>query len=136
MQWLIDIVVEAVLAAIGIPPVYIWRGDPGPVDYVVGDLTIDDNWHVLDISSIVPAGAQAVDIRVTYTNTTINRELAFKKEGQTFGTVGLSFITQVASLANKGNGLIALNDDRKIEYKVRDAGNWLGISITIKGWIL
>ena len=131
MQWLIDLVIEA----IGIPPTYIDRGDYTGSDYTQATLTFDANWHTLDLSGIIDPGATAVEIRFKAQTQAVPKKVRFRKHGTTMTFNTCSFRTQVANLANNTNLVIGVSEDGKIDFWA-DAGVWTGVSLVIRGWWL
>lgn len=131
MQWLIDLIIEA----IGIPPVFIDRGDPFLPDFAIGDLTLDATWHELDLSAIVPEGASCVALNIAVFNNFINKSFEVRTLGKVNHYNLGGVITQVANLANMGDVQVHPDSDRKIEY-LATAGGWFVVNITVKGWWL
>lgn len=131
MQWLIDLVTEA----IGIPPVYIDRGDTAAWDFEKADFDIDGAWHELDLSAIVPEGAQAVYITSYWRATALNRVINFRRHGNSNNVVALRSSNNVADVIVRFNGLVACDEDRKIDFNI-EAGLYNYIYVTISGWIL
>lgn len=135
MQWLIDIIIEAVIAAIGIPPVFIDRGDPAAADYVTGDFIKDETWRELDLSAIVPEGAQAVTCFVLMKAVLTGKFFAVKKGGQVNG-VNISQIMSIAAgVYNTADFTVAVDSNRKVEYYAK-AGVYTVLNVTVKGWWL
>lgn len=131
MQWLIDMVIEA----IGVPPTFIDRGDPITVDFDKADFTLDDAWHELDLSGIVPEGATGIAFTVTVFNTAVGKFVRFRRAGNIREKNITEIGTQVANLFYGNDGVVSVNTDRKIEYKMSGAG-WIVINMTVKGWWL
>ena len=63
MQWLIDIIAEKVKNEIGIPPVFVDRGDVPFWDIDDFSTLFDNAWHTIDLSLIVPEGTSAILLR-------------------------------------------------------------------------
>ncbi|MBA7611862.1 hypothetical protein ES703_19093 [subsurface metagenome] len=135
MQWLINLVAERVIATIGIPPVYIDRGDPAAVDYTDATLTRNAAWHELDLSAIVPAGAKAVSLNLKFRSNLVSLEGWFRKNGNANTAAIAGVETAVAGVNVYGDLTVALDSDRKINY-LFGAGGLDVISLTIKGWWL
>lgn len=131
MQWLIDLVIEA----IGIPPVYIDRGDPNGHDYDENSLAVRNVWTELDLSAIVPAGAQAVNVDMSVNATSVNRKFRLRRHGNIFGTASRRIRTQAAGVAFDGGGAVAIDNDRKIDYNIDLIGITV-IRMTVLGWWL
>lgn len=117
---------------------FVDRGDPSGVDFAVGDLTADDTFRDLDLSSIVPSRAKAVILKTQMANTAAGQVLSFKTKGNSNSVNTFSCRTQVASVIIDNDGIVALNtitDDRTILYKATNS-TWGTINITIKGWLI
>ena len=136
MLWLIELVAEKVIAEIGIPPVYITRGDPDAWDYNIGDFRIEQTWRELNLSGLVPAGAKAVHVRVGLKNNIINETFSLKKFGQTNSYVGVTGRPLIGTLLYEYDWIVAISEDRKLEYRITDNGTWTQINFCVKGWIL
>ena len=131
MQWLIDLVIEA----IGIPPVYIDRGDPAADDFVKADFIADGNWYEEDLSAIVPEGAKAVVLRVDLRSDAVGKWIQMRKPGNV-NTKNVSMArTQIANLYITNDMICSISEDRKIEWRIQ-AALWINVEIVVKGWIL
>lgn len=131
MQWLIDLVIEA----IGIPPTYVHRGDPADWDFILGDLTTDDAWHELDLSAIVPEGASAVHLHVVVNNANVAAVIQFRDTSQS-DVYNVAFCKQfVAAVSNHYDIVQKIDSNRKIDYNAVTVG-WAGLYISVRGWWL
>lgn len=113
----------------------VYRGDPATWDWQHSDLTIDDAYHDLDCSSIVPAGATHI-IFVGYMrqDTTAGAWMKIRKNGQSNDYVRFAKRCVVANVYDDFWGVVACDTDRKVEYAVNNAaGNWT-IRLTVAGW--
>jgi len=131
MQWLIDLIIEE----IGVPPCFIDRGDPAVVDYVVGDLVIDNDWHDLDLSAIVPENAKGVVIHTLLTTQQVGLNFNLRKKGNTNAINISQAWSAVAFESFSPDMTVPCDENRKIQYKVWP-GNWLILQLTVKGWWL
>lgn len=129
MQWLIDMVIEA----IGIPPTFIDRGDPDQPDYDVTELTKDATWHELDLSGIVPEGATAVTLSILIHAAAVQNQLYFRRAGNSEALNIAAITSTVVGLIQTNDFIVAVDENRKIEYNLT-ALNWNIIFITVKGW--
>lgn len=131
MQWLIDIIIEA----IGIPPVYVYRGDPLGPDFTLANLTIDTNWRELDLSGIVDENASAVDISIIARTAAVEEVFMMRKQGQT-NTMNVSqMYTRVGSIWHSAGFVVPIGSSGIVEY-FGSAGAWQTILVVIKGWWL
>lgn len=117
MQWLIDTVFDAVMAALPFPPVYVDRGDPIGWDYAVGDFVWDGNWHGFDLSAIVPAGASAVNIRCALRDNLTTTFFFLRTHGNLNAINAAGLRVQVANIYNDQCVAVALDADRKLDYR-------------------
>ena len=114
---------------------YVDRGDPAAMDFIVSDLTTDGSWHELDLSSIVPAGAHAVNMRLAIADNLTNEVLNIREKSNTNNINLLTVKTQVANLVNYTSGIVTCDNDRKIEYNASNT-TWTYIGIVVGGWFI
>jgi len=145
MQWLIDIVLEAV-AALGyatetwvedkgyLTSTYVHRGDPDDYDVVEGDMVDDNNWHELDLSAIVPEGAKAVHLVVMTMFGAVGRGLFLRNTSQIQPYNAAYCISTVGSVLQYFDITQSLDVNRKIDYKIEPTN--IFILITVRGWWL
>ena len=108
------------------------RGDISAADFAGGDLTIDNAWHDLDLSSIVPAGATRVLLRLYVDpGTALYRVVAFRKNGNT-NTANNSGLILEADTISLTQYQVVCDSNRVIEYLVNDT--LTTINITVVGW--
>lgn len=111
------------------------RGDPSSLDLDVGSMTVDSNWYDWDLSSVVPAGAIAVELRIYQTSDAAARRLLFRKKGNSNELNIIAHKHIVANGTEMWQGKCFCNSARVIQYFVTGAsGNWANIGITIRGW--
>lgn len=130
MQWLIDLVIEA----IGIPPVFIDRGDPEGFDFTQAVLTMDGTWHELDLSAIVPADASVILIGGFIRDGVVEKTVRFRKSGNANALNVSLMYTQVAGVFIGQDFTIAASPNQKIEY-LADAAIDI-IALVVRGWWL
>ncbi len=129
MLWLF----EAFLEYVRQQGIYIYRGDPVNLDFTVVDFTDDNAWHELNVSTFVPANAKAIDVVLVVRNLGAGRTILLRRAGQINDANVATLCTQAANVPCAGDLTIPVDSDRKFEYKL-DAGNWVIISFTVKGW--
>lgn len=110
-------------------------GNPLGWHYNIGDFTTDGSYHDLDLSAYVPVGAKFVLLRVNLLNSTANKACAFRKNGISQVYNNDYIYCQVAWVSYSQNVIVAVDDDRVIEYAFA-SGGWSQIDISIAGWIL
>lgn len=146
MQWLIDIVkawieaqnyaTEAWVEAKGyLTTAYVDRGDPATYDWQSGDFTKDNVWRDLDLSAIVPAGAITVALSCHIQATEVAKRVQFRKKGNVNTRNVAEMWTQVSAADHAGDLIVALDADKKIQYRIH-AATWLSLNVTVKGWWL
>lgn len=118
---------------IGKAPGYVDRGDPADYDYAKEDLTIDGAWHDLDLSGIVQEKAKAVFILGHLEGPAVDWKIQFRKNGNANEIVHGGMETLRAGIERHRSSIVALDDNRVIEYKA-DNENWTTLSIAVKGW--
>ncbi len=118
----------------GIPNV-VDRGDPASPDFNIFSFTADENWHDLDLSSIVPAGATWVLLRLLLLTNAQNGIMYLKKGGNTSEYSGAGYGTPYSAYEVYGDLWLQVGSTRVIEYWL-SSGDWLAIGLTVKGWYL
>lgn len=63
------------------PAQFVDRGDPDAWDWEKEDLAADGQWHDLDCSSIVPAGATHILFRIQQSTVASQDEIRLRKKG-------------------------------------------------------
>jgi hypothetical protein len=115
---------------------YVDRGDPAAFDFAVGDLTTDGAWHDLDLSSIVPASAKAVIIKVAIEDNAAGNAFAFRKNGNSNAFNIARQATQVADVTiHMPPTIIPVDTNRVIEY-LATSTTWTTINIQVCGWFI
>ncbi len=131
MQWLIDIVAARVLEQTG----YRDRGDAASTDFSLGDLNNDGNWHELDLSTIVPEGANLIKIEVVLIATTANRNIQMRTPGNVNANNRAANVMQTSTRNHEEVLLVQPDAGRVVEY--RTDTNFTGtLILTIGGWWL
>jgi len=120
-------------ADIGKAPVFVDRGDPAAYDYAKEDLTIDGAWHDMDLSHIVSEKAKAVFIIGHLQGNAVDWEIRFRKKGNVNEVVHGGMETIRANVERHRSSIVALDDDRVIQYRV-DNQAWDTLDLAVKGW--
>jgi hypothetical protein len=113
---------------------FVDRGDPAVVDYDQTSLTSDGNYHDLDLSVIVPAGAKAVLLAVYYKHATPGSYIRLRKNGYTNANNAATLVAQVNGVFAIGDFIISCDENRFIEYACT-AGT-VETDIIVKGWFI
>jgi hypothetical protein len=116
---------------------YVDRGDPSGWDFheTTTPLTLDGTWRDMDLSSIVPAGAYAVQIRCFFrsSGSGAGQFGGFRKNGNSNAQHAVSQYTQSTG-AMEMQGVLPCDSSRVIEY---NAQNTLDIfRMVVKGWFI
>lgn len=107
--------------------------DPATADFTASDLTTDGNWHDLDLSSIVPAKATAVAVRVYVKDDAAGSFIQFRRNGATNKAVAAVVRTQVSDVYSDGFVIVACDSASKIEYRTSNV-SFTALNIVICGW--
>lgn len=133
MQWIFDIIVDRVKAELGIPPCFITRPDPFSWILDIGTIHDDGAWHDVDISSIVPANAQAVCINAKLLGVEQLSVIDFVPYNFDGPQYMQSISTHILDRENQGRVIIPLYYDKKFSYRVTPDTE---VYASIFGWIL
>ncbi len=111
---------------------YVDRGDPAAVDFDQDDLTLDGNWHDLDLSAIVPFGAKAVNLHMDVSDTHRGHGLELRKNGNVNEAVHLVCLAPINNSDSHCISVIACDRSRRLEYRVVTSAD--SAIITVNGW--
>lgn len=111
------------------------RGDPTDYDWIIGDFTIDSDWHDLDCSSIVPIGAMAILFKVEILDDEIGKAIHFRKKGNTDIYNESVTVTQVVNLPNIADVTVLCGSNSFVQYMC-SVGLSTGLFVTVRGWII
>ena len=117
----------------GVIDMYVDRGDPAAVDFVIGDLTIDGAWHTLDLSSIITVSARAVLFCIDFDNQAANKHIELKQNGNINDINHFKVATKVAAQDEHSEAISSPDTSRLVAYKI-DSGGWNAIDIVVRGW--
>jgi hypothetical protein len=116
------------------PGAFVDRGDPAAVDYAVGALTVDGAYHDLDLSSIVPSGAKAVLLRLSFANASIGDVFYFRENGNS-NSINIGSLNIFTNTTHYNSVVVACDTNRVVEYRLQ-VGTWSAFNITVGGWWL
>ena len=114
---------------------FIDRGDPASADFAVGDFTTDLTWCDLDLSSIVPAGAKAVVLKIEVKDGSLEQFVQFRKNGNSNIYANFLVYTQTANIRFAGQGIVPCDANRVIEYRTANT-TFTNIDVTVLGWFV
>ena len=109
------------------------RGDLAIYDYGIGDLTKDDAWHDLDLSSFIGLGKKLVLLRSYINSATAGDKLQFRTKGNVNDYNISRCMTQVANKTCDHNNWIYTDANGVIQYYF-DSATWNAINFTLRGW--
>lgn len=113
---------------------YIDRGDPSAYDYTFSAFTKDNNWHELDLSSIIGTGHKLVHCRLIIKDGVTDVEINFRQNGNS-NSFNL-FVGRVltAGIYNAYDFFVYCDIDGVIEYKATNAA-FSEIYLLVRGWL-
>jgi len=146
MQWLIDIIKEYIatlkfttlleVEAQGyIKTSYVDRGDYPDWDFTYFNFVKDGQFHDLDLSTIVPAGAKAVHMLVWFKSSSVQKNVWFRKKGNVAAFNMAMSYTQIADFNITNDIIVCLDSNRKIQYNMSSSGV-SEIRVIVRGWWL
>ena len=109
------------------------RGDEAGWDFLQSDLTTDNTWRDMDLSSIIGTNQATVFLRVSITET-VGRSIQFRENGNTTTVNASVCVVPVSSQNIQYDINVRTDTSGIIEYKASNVA-WSSISILVKGWI-
>lgn len=105
-------------------------------DFNETGLTTDDTWKLdgLDLTDIIPVGATQVIIRIAVDDGVAGSIFQVRQNATNVDNK-LKSITQAADILNENAGLVAIDGDRKLDYKGSNLA-FTTIDIFILGWVI
>jgi len=112
---------------------FVCRGDPAAHDWTKATLTQDANWHDLDCSSIVPAGATGIMFvyHATYSSNNITFMLRAKTHTNNYNVA--AFRIQTVNVAMQGHLWVECDANRFVQYNAA-AVVWGALDLSVGGW--
>lgn len=117
---------------------YTDRGNLSSFDFAIGDLTKDGNWHDIDLSSILPAGAAD---KLVYIKTELRKSVAggasltFKTKGNDDDINTFGLISNAANATIMATGWVKCDSSRIIQYKASNIATWTTMNVAVLGWL-
>lgn len=112
---------------------YVDRGDPSSPDYTSATLTLDNNWHDLDLSGIIPAGGKAALFRIIARTASVGSSIQFKMKGKTQSSTVATVYINVSNGWEWTEKIVPVDANRFIEYKISNV-SWSALTLTVAGW--
>ena len=110
---------------------YIWvKGGDTDWDYTQATLSVDSNWHELDLSSIVSATAKAVVLFVAMKDGSAGMLAMFMENGYSYYEGALR--TPEANTYDYEILILGLDGDKKIKYYIQTGTDEL--TLKVLGW--
>ena len=114
---------------------YVDRGDAESADFAIGDFTTDGDFHDLDLSSIIDAGAKLVVLRVYINDDQIESSLVLRKNGNSDDKNTNRITMLVANVGMHSTFLVAPDSSGLIEYQATNR-TWTTMSFFVLGWFV
>jgi hypothetical protein len=109
------------------------RGDVSSPDFDTLDFTIDDDWHVLDLSSILPKGNILFRFQLLIKVDAADSLIEFRKNGNANHINVANLGTHVADIIVDSNLHVMCDSNRLVEYRGTTA-TWETIQFVVLGW--
>jgi len=129
MQAIIDIIAARCHALYG----YHDRGDPVSFDWQWPALTADNNWHDLNLSGIVPAGALLVLFSVFHRASATSARFLMRQNGNYNEFNVASLRSQNANILQDTHFLVSPDANGIVEYRIVPFGTDY-LRLTVLGW--
>lgn len=113
---------------------YVARSDVNAYDASQATLTLDGAFHTLDLSSIIPATAKLVNLRIRAANAATGKHFIIVPHGQVNSYVKMDASIIVVNLAHEQTGIVPCTG-QVVDYKA-DAVAWVAIGVVVLGWFL
>lgn len=113
---------------------FVDRGDPATYDFAFVAFTMDATWRNLDLSSIIPAGAYAVNIGGYIKGTAANQYILIRKNGNSNAINTGRVYTQVGATYIFYDLIIPVDSNRIIEYYGHASLD--DCTLAVKGWFI
>lgn len=134
-EFCIDVVQEWVGEQGFLTTAFVDRGDPAAYDRDKTTLTLDGAWHDFDLSSIIGENSRAVALLLIVKAPAVNLRASFRKNGNVNSANISNIYTQIANIFYSVDLVVAVDDNRVIEYWFQNAV-WTDIFLIAKGWWL
>lgn len=113
---------------------YTDRGDFDGVDFAVGVLTTDAQYHDLDLSGIVGAAVRLVHIQMSVQADRAGAGINLRTKGNTLSYNVFGYLQQVADVRATLEGWVVTDSAGKIQYYATN-DTWTYLSISVRGWV-
>lgn len=114
---------------------FVDRGDPATPDWTQATLIADGAYHDLDLGGIVPVGTKGVLFTTYLFGDHVHWSIELRRKGNVNTATSNGMLVMIVGLGNWGDVTCAVDENRKIEYKLPNE-TWTLINMTVKGWWL
>ena len=111
------------------------RGDENVYDFELGDLEADGDWHDIDLSGIISAGAKLVLLALELNHGTAGYFMQFRTKGHTSACAVVKVTTNAASRLVYTSICVQPDSDGIIQYETGVAVMWLQTNMRVMGWL-
>lgn len=112
---------------------FVDRGDPASIDFTLTSFTTDGTWRDFNLSSIAPAGAKAVLLRVDIRDDLTESVFQLRENGNSSIINVATLVVLVANIKHYADIIVSLDTNRIIEYFATNT-TWTSINVTVAGW--
>lgn len=114
---------------------YIDAGDVASASFSTGDLTLDGEWHELDLSNFIPVGTKRVRLHAILKSDNVVGTL-FEMRHYAYNNWPNSAPERVAvaDVSQYKFCEISVDSLRKIAYAAWNEGTWTYVYLTVVGW--
>jgi len=117
----------------GVGQPFVNRGDPDTLDFVMGDLTLDNDYHDMDVSGVVGVGIRLVWMLVSIKAAEADKDINFRTKGATNEVNRGRVRTHVAAQWQDTDVFVVTDSSGVFSYKAV-AATWQGVNICVRGW--
>ena len=114
---------------------YVDRGDPAAHDFTLATLSTDGDYHDIDFSSIISAGAKVAHLFCGVQDNDAGRYMYFRKKGNVNAAAVSNIQTQGSQIYNYQDMWVTLDENLKAEYQASDT-TFTSIVLTVRGWLI
>lgn len=114
---------------------FVDRGNPSTWDWNDEDITFDDDYHILDLSDVVPPNAVAVIMQISCKSDISDNYISMRHPSHTNDLNIACVRTKEANTVTAIQVIVYLGGTPEIEIAA-SAGNWVYIRCAIMGWLI
>lgn len=114
---------------------YVDRGRKTSPDFTKPDFVTDGASNLIDLSAIVPAGAQRVDLIISFQFNLTDRVFRLWSPDYGLNNNEIRLRNHVANTETFGWGMVPTNAAREVQYRI-SVGVYAVVTMTVKGWTI